>query len=184
MEFVLWGLSSVSRTWSGHSVALRYKPEGRGFDSRWCYWNFSLTESFRTQYDDGVDSASNRNKYQEIFPEGEGGRCVGLTTLPSSCADCLEIWDPQPPGTLRGCPGQIFLSRTWANLGGCLSRDDFVKVTSVTKRTMRQEADWHQPGLENPTLGYDKDPVDGTSRENGGIVRIVLNLRVVLGYYM
>jgi hypothetical protein len=24
-------------------VALRYKPEGRGFDSRWCHWNFSLT---------------------------------------------------------------------------------------------------------------------------------------------
>jgi hypothetical protein len=23
--------------------ALRYKPEGRGFDSRWCYWIFSLT---------------------------------------------------------------------------------------------------------------------------------------------
>jgi hypothetical protein len=23
--------------------ALRYKPEGRGIDSRWCYWNFSLT---------------------------------------------------------------------------------------------------------------------------------------------
>jgi len=23
--------------------ALRYKPEGRGFDSRWCHWNFSLT---------------------------------------------------------------------------------------------------------------------------------------------
>jgi hypothetical protein len=21
---------------------LRYKPEGRGFDSRWCHWNFSL----------------------------------------------------------------------------------------------------------------------------------------------
>jgi len=32
----------------GHAVAqlveaLRYKPEGRGFDSRWCHWNFSLT---------------------------------------------------------------------------------------------------------------------------------------------
>jgi len=32
----------------GHAVAqlvkaLRYKPEGRGFDSRWCLWNFSLT---------------------------------------------------------------------------------------------------------------------------------------------
>jgi hypothetical protein len=33
---------------SGHAVAqlvesLRYKPEGRGFDSRWCHRNFSLT---------------------------------------------------------------------------------------------------------------------------------------------
>jgi hypothetical protein len=23
--------------------ALRYKPEGRGFDSRWSHWNFSVT---------------------------------------------------------------------------------------------------------------------------------------------
>jgi len=23
--------------------ALRYKPEGRGCDSRWCHWSFSLT---------------------------------------------------------------------------------------------------------------------------------------------
>jgi hypothetical protein len=32
----------------GHAVAqlveaLRYKPEARMFDSRWCHWNFSLT---------------------------------------------------------------------------------------------------------------------------------------------
>jgi hypothetical protein len=29
---------------------------------------------------------------------GEGGRCVGLTTLPPSCADCLVVsasWNPQ-----------------------------------------------------------------------------------------
>jgi hypothetical protein len=36
---------------------------------------------------------------------GKGGRCVGLTTLPPSCADCLEIWEPQHPGTLRASPG-------------------------------------------------------------------------------
>jgi hypothetical protein len=36
---------------------------------------------------------------------GKGGRCLGLTTLPLSCVDCLEIWEPQPPGTLRACPG-------------------------------------------------------------------------------
>jgi hypothetical protein len=23
--------------------ALRYKPAGRGVDSRWCHWNFSVT---------------------------------------------------------------------------------------------------------------------------------------------
>ena len=36
---------------------------------------------------------------------GKGGRCIGLTTLLPSCVDCLEIWEPQPPGTLRACPG-------------------------------------------------------------------------------
>jgi hypothetical protein len=40
-----------------------------------------------------------------IFPGGKGGRCVGLTTLPPSCADCLKIWEPQLPGTLRACQG-------------------------------------------------------------------------------
>ena len=53
----------------------------------------------------GVDSASNRNEYREYFLRGKGGRCVGLTTLPPSCADCLEIWEPQPAGILRACPG-------------------------------------------------------------------------------
>jgi hypothetical protein len=47
--------------------ALRYKPKGRGIDSRWCHWKFSLTESFRPHYGPGVDSASNRNEYQGYF---------------------------------------------------------------------------------------------------------------------
>jgi len=33
-----------------------------------------------------------------------GVKVVGLTLLPS-CADCLKIWDPQPPGAQRACPG-------------------------------------------------------------------------------
>jgi hypothetical protein len=53
----------------------------------------------------GVDSASNRKEYREYFLGSEGGRCVGLTTLPPSCTDCLEFWEPQPPGTLTTCPG-------------------------------------------------------------------------------
>jgi len=42
---------------------------------------------------------------QGIYSGGKGGRCVELTTLPSSCADCLEIWEPQPPCTLTVCAG-------------------------------------------------------------------------------
>ena len=47
--------------------ALRYNPAGRGFDSRWCHWNFSVTSSFRSHYGPGVDSVCNRNEYQVYF---------------------------------------------------------------------------------------------------------------------
>ena len=38
----------VTTNYAEHAVAqfveaLCYKSEGRGFDSRWCHWNFSLT---------------------------------------------------------------------------------------------------------------------------------------------
>ena len=54
--------------------------------------------------------ASNRNEYQEYFLGGGGCKsdwCLGLTTLPSSCADCLEIWEPQPPGTVSACNSPV-----------------------------------------------------------------------------
>jgi hypothetical protein len=65
----------------GHAVAqlveaLRYKTEGRGFDSRWCHWNYFI------DYGPGVDSPTNRNEYQEYFLGRKRGRCVGLTPLP------------------------------------------------------------------------------------------------------
>jgi len=81
-----------------------YKPEGRGFDSRWCHWNFLLTKFCRLHYGHGVDSACNGNEYQEYILRGKGGRCIGLTTLPASCADFLEVWELQTSGTLRVSP--------------------------------------------------------------------------------
>ena len=54
---------------------LRYKPEGRGFDSRCDKWNFSLAWSFRQHYDPGVDSACNRNEYKKYLM---GVRAAGL----------------------------------------------------------------------------------------------------------
>jgi hypothetical protein len=98
----VWNLAHYC---TGHAVAqlvgaLRYKPDVCGFDSRWCHWNISLTQSLWPHSDPGVDTASNRNEYQDYILGGKGGRCVGLTALPPSCADCLEIRERQPPGTL------------------------------------------------------------------------------------
>ena len=48
-----------------------------------------------------VDSVTNRNEYQGYLLCGKGSRCLGLTTLPPSCTDCLEIleistsWGPK-----------------------------------------------------------------------------------------
>ena len=70
--------------------ALRYNPEGRGFDARWYHWNFS---SFRSHYGPGVDSALTEICTRNIsgVGGGTGGRCVRLTTFPPSYVDFLEI---------------------------------------------------------------------------------------------
>jgi len=52
---------------------------------------------FGRTLDPGVDSISHINEYQDYFQGGKSGRCVGLTNLPLSGADCLEIWAPQHP---------------------------------------------------------------------------------------
>ena len=44
LRFFKCPLYKLGRRTVAHLVeALRYKPEGRGFDSRLCHWNFSLT---------------------------------------------------------------------------------------------------------------------------------------------
>jgi hypothetical protein len=63
---------------------------------------------------------------------GKGGRCAGLTTLPPSCADCLEIWKPQPPGALRASPG-LYRDRftLLPLLAGCLSFSSWSSPTPI-----------------------------------------------------
>jgi hypothetical protein len=46
----------------------------------------------------GVDSAS-KNEYQDL-PVGKDGRCVRVTTLPPSCAECLNL--PETPKSRSG----------------------------------------------------------------------------------
>ena len=69
--------------------ALRYKPEGRGIDPRSLEIFSGASNSSMCP---GVDSAS-KNEYHDISG-GKDGQCVRVTTLPPSCAECLEILEP------------------------------------------------------------------------------------------
>ena len=68
--------------------------------------------SFRSYYGPGVDSASNRNEYQEHFLGGKGGRCLRLTTLPTSCTVVMKSGNLnflEPSGPLQECNGTTLL---------------------------------------------------------------------------
>ena len=69
--------------------ALCNQPKGGGFHSRRGHWDFSLNLFFVPQYDLAVDIACNRNAYQEYLLRGKGS--LGMTNLPSSFVECLEI---------------------------------------------------------------------------------------------
>ena len=43
VKFKVMYANSLGRAVAQLVKALRYKPAGRGFDSRWCHWNFSVT---------------------------------------------------------------------------------------------------------------------------------------------
>jgi len=49
---------------------------------------------------------------RNISWRGKGAQCVQLTILPPSCADCLEIWEPQnswnPQGLFRPVMGWLY----------------------------------------------------------------------------
>jgi hypothetical protein len=71
------------------------------------------------------------------IPGGKGGRCVRLTTSPTSCAECHEIWEPKPPGTLWATPGllrdsfnfHLFNMATLSQRRSIVFFDDFLSFT-------------------------------------------------------
>jgi len=70
-----------------------------------------VTQSFRSHYVPGVDSASNTNEYQVYFLGGKGGWCVRLTTLPPSCAVVMKSGNLkflEFSGPLQACNGSDF----------------------------------------------------------------------------
>ena len=83
----------------------------RAFDSRWCHWNFSLSQSFRPHYGPGIDSASNRNEYQEyLLGVRRPAHRADLTTFMcrlSSNLGASTSWNPQ--GLSRPVMGLLYL---------------------------------------------------------------------------
>ena len=76
---------------------------------------FVYIKSFRSHYGPGVDSACNRNKYQEHFLGGKGGQYVRLTTshhpvpLPRNLGS-LTSWNSL--GLYRPVMGFFYLYRS------------------------------------------------------------------------
>jgi hypothetical protein len=55
-----------------------------------------------------AESACKAREYQGYLLGCKGGRCVGLTSLPSSCYSYEENWQSEPPGaqgTIQACTG-------------------------------------------------------------------------------
>jgi hypothetical protein len=71
-----------------------------------------------------------------IFPWGKGGRCPRLKTSPPSCANCLEIWELLPPGTLRACAGLFCLYPIFTLIEAVLT--SHILVFMISSFTMTQ----------------------------------------------
>jgi len=73
-------------------------------------------------------------EYQEYFLGGKDGRCIGLTTLPPSCAECHEISEPQPPGTLWACLGLQWVCFTFTFIFTSGVKQTYVRYSDVLKK--------------------------------------------------
>jgi len=79
----------------------------------------------------GSSQPLNRKEYQEYFMGHKAGQCLRLIILPPSCANCLEFWERQPPGTLRSFPGLLWDCFTFI----CIVVDIFYSLLSLNVST-------------------------------------------------
>jgi hypothetical protein len=71
--------------------ALCYKPEGRGFQTQWGKWIFSIYLILPAALGSGVYSASNRNEYQKQKIMFLGSRALSVRKADNLTAVCEKI---------------------------------------------------------------------------------------------
>jgi hypothetical protein len=132
-----------------------------------------------------------------MFPGGKDGRCVRLTTLPPSCADCLKIlgastsWNPQ--GLSRPVMGLVFFNTGIWHFKKCLQgrrknqnhwRKQHISLTYMGAATptlsttlSNESMSWHGPiyRTNNYTLPHKSSRTDLTmqiQKTDGTLPRI------------
>ena len=91
--------------------APRYKPEGRGFDSRWCHWNNPSCRTMALGLTQPLTEMSTR--IISWWGGGKGGWCVWLTHLTTFMCrlswnlEASTSWNPQ--GLSRPVMGLLYL---------------------------------------------------------------------------
>jgi hypothetical protein len=83
----------------GIVVALRYKPEDRWFETRWCEWLFSIYLILPAALDPGVHSASKKNEYQKqkkkMILRSRARPVRGADNIAAICEPIAwTVWDP------------------------------------------------------------------------------------------
>jgi hypothetical protein len=83
---------------------------------------------------------------------GKGGRCVRLTTSPPSRAECHEIREPKPPGTIWATPGLLRDSFTFTEI----RNGRWYMIRHYLRANAAQFIRWNNTELRNRLIKYNK----------------------------
>ena len=99
--------------------------------------DFSVTYSFRPYHGPGVDSAPSENEYQEHFLGVKAVGAWGWQPHHLHVPNVMEIWEPNPPGTLWATPGLLRDCFTffWKAFKGCYFPDKYHCVIFISTTT-------------------------------------------------
>ena len=125
--------------------ALRYKSEGRGFDSLWCHQNFLFTWSFRLHRGPGVDSSSDCATSRKVA----GSIPCGVTGIfhwrdLSGCSAALGLTHPLTEMSIR--------NMSWGLRRPVRRADNLTAFICRLSWNLGASTSWNPQGLSRPVM--------------------------------